>query len=155
MTMRRLLIAAALYASVAGLAQAQVARWLGEFQFTGGTETCSSSKGRTSVYFQPSLDGTNGPNSVFTVFGNYNATNYDLENADFGQRFKKVKVLSIGAAVEPFSEYSVRIRFSSVRPARIRANTPMVEITGQIKAPPWGDPACVRDFTMVLVNENF
>jgi hypothetical protein len=149
--MTRFLLALALYASAAGMAEAQVARWLGEFQYTGGT--CPTGQGRSGVAFQPSLDGANGPDSWLSIFSHYNATNLRLRDADFGKSFKKVKVFGMDAMAEPFGEHPVSIRFSKVRPSNIEADTPMIEITGQIKDPPF-DQGCVRDFTIVLVNES-
>jgi hypothetical protein len=154
--MKRFLIALALCASTAGMPQAQAAEWFGEFDFIGGTEECVHVPGaRLDALFRPQNVGGNGQGSRFSVFGQTFAENFDLAKGNFNEDYKKVNAYVVGAFAGPVDDHAVRVRFTSVRPSRIRADTPMLQISGQIKGYAFESTNCVMDFRMVLVNQDF
>jgi hypothetical protein len=156
--MKRHLIALALCCSTAGMPQAQAAEWFGEIDFISGTEDCGHIPGaRLDAFFRPQRVGGNGQGSRLSVFGRTFAfaENFELPSGNFNENFKTVNAFILDAFARPVDDHVVRVRFTSVRPSRIRADTPTLQISGQIKGYGFESAKCVMDFRMVLVNQDF
>jgi hypothetical protein len=151
--MKNLLYGLAIGLLAAGSAEAQVVQWQGVYQIIAESGDCPyDDTGATGIArFMPPVTPDNGPGSKLTFFvGRQYAESYRASD-EFTRRFQRVEAAFIGGTFDKMRY--VRVRFASVEPADITADTPFVQITGQIRGFD-GRPDCTSTFRMVAAKRS-
>jgi hypothetical protein len=150
--MKALLYSLAIGLLAAGSAEAQSVQWQGVYQITAETGNCPfDDVGTVGIArFRPPLP-ENGPGASLTLFiGRQYVENYATAE-DFTDNFQRVKGRNIGGAFGTMND--VRVKFDSVEPAEITADTPFVQVAGKIRG--FDDrPDCVSTFRMVAAKRS-
>jgi hypothetical protein len=120
-------------------AQAERARWQGHFFLKSTSGTCDNYDPvgtRGLAFFEPQLAGTdNGPGSSFVLHQDTFAKGYRLASGTgrFDDSFKEVETIYVGTDWGPDDDNTVRVRFTSQKPAVIKRSTNFVTIVAAIQ----------------------
>jgi hypothetical protein len=145
--MKALLYGVALCVLAAGPAEAAKVRWQGVWQIIEQTGECPSGNyvGFSGVArFEPPVVPDNGPGSKLSLFFRNYAETYRVEE-NFTDRFQRVEAGAIGGTFVQYPD--VRVKFESVKPANVTADSVFVQVVGKIKGFE-GQTDCVTTFRM-------
>jgi hypothetical protein len=125
-----------LLAMTAAPSEAQVVRWHGHFTIVSKSGTCpiyDPVGDHGFVRFRPQLAGTdNGPGTRLAVYRDRNLTAFRLASGLFSENLKVVEETYAADAAYVDNANPVRVRFLSQTPRKINANTPFINVVGQI-----------------------
>ena len=153
--LKNLVAAGALAVVAASPVSAAEVRFYGAFVVTEQAGTCPNGDQvgqRFFARFRPRNLGDNPPHSDLNLFEISFAQGFRLFDGAFGGSFKQVQATFIGGGSGLNEDNPVRVKFLTQEPSPIKANTPFVNITGQIKGYDF-QPNCTVTFSLALTKQ--